>query len=162
MSFKASHWAVHEVQNLKPQERLLLLILAEHTDDRDCVWPSQDRLADKMEMSLPTLRRCLRRLEKLGLLTVIDEPADTPWTTDVYQLHVGATPDWGALKDSSRGSHSTRPHGQGESASKPMGQHVKVHKGKVTARKVSEVVNYVTHLTLAISTLSDALSSWFS
>ena len=32
MSFQASHWTLHEVQDLKPQERLLLLVLAEHAD----------------------------------------------------------------------------------------------------------------------------------
>ena len=37
--------------------------------DHNCVWPSQDRLADKMGISLSALRRYLRSLEKLRLLT---------------------------------------------------------------------------------------------
>ncbi len=76
----------------------------------------------------------------------MDKPADTPRTTDVYQLHIGATPDQGALKDSSQGSHPAESHGKGEAAFKPVSQHVKVYKGKVTTQKVSEVVNYATPL----------------
>lgn len=101
MNFKAAHWAVHEVGGLKPLERLLLLVLAEHADDRDCVWSSQDRLAHMMGTSPSTLRRCLGRLERLGLLTheyrwAMDESTDTLRMKDVYQLHVGAAPDWAA------------------------------------------------------------------
>lgn len=104
MSLKAAHWVVHEARGLKPLERLLLLVLAEHADDRDRVWPSQDRLAHMVGTSPSTLRRCLRRLERLGLLThecqwAIDESTDTLRMTDVYQLHVGTQPTRGALKD---------------------------------------------------------------
>ena len=92
MSLKAAHWAVHEARGLKPLERLLLLVLAEHADDRNRVWPSQDRLAHMVGTSPSTLRRCLRRLERLGLLThecqwAIDESTDMLRMTDVYQLH---------------------------------------------------------------------------
>lgn len=118
MSFKASHWAVHEVRGLRPVERVLLLVLAEYADDRDCAWPSQDRLADNVETSLSTLRRCLARLETLGLLTrehrwVMDEAGDTHRATNVYQLHVGATPDWSRLEDGSSGARRVGAAGSG-------------------------------------------------
>ena len=167
MSFKASHWAVHEVGGMKPLERLLLLVLAEHAEDRDCVRPSPDRLAHMMGKSPSTLRHCLGRLEKLGLLTheyqwVIDESTNTLRLKDVYQLHVGATPARGALKDCSWDSHPIGPHRQSESAPKPVGQHIKAHKCKVTVRKVGDVVNYAARLALSVSTLADILSNWFS
>ena len=167
MSFKASHWAVHEVRGLKPLERLLLLVLAEHADDRDCVWPSQDRLAHMMGTSPSTLRRCLGRLERLDLLTheyrwAMDESTDTLRMKDVYQLHVGATPYWGGPRDGSQGSRTTGPHRQSESAPKPTDQHIKTRKGKATLRQVGDVVNYATRLALTVSTLADALSNWFS
>ena len=150
MNFKAAHWAVHEVGGLKPLERLLLLVLAEHADDRDCVWSSQDRLAHMMGTSPSTLRRCLGRLERLGLLTheyrwAMDESTDTLRMKDVYQLHVGAAPDWAAPSDSSQGSRPTGPH-----------------KGKATLRQVGDVVNYATRLALNVSALAEALSNWFS
>ena len=118
MSFKASHWAVHEVRGLRPVERVLLLVLAEYADDRDCAWPSQDRLADNVETSLSTLRRCLVRLEALGLLTrghrwVMDEAGDTHRATNVYQLHVGATPDWSRLEGGSSGARRAGAAGSG-------------------------------------------------
>jgi hypothetical protein len=118
VSFKASHWAVHEVRGLRPVERVLLLVLAEYADDRDCAWPSQDRLADNVETSLSTLRRCLARLEALGLLTrghrwVMDEAGDTHRATNVYQLHVGATPDWSRLEGGSSGARRAGAAGSG-------------------------------------------------
>ena len=102
MSFRASHWAVHEVRGLRPVERIILLVLSEYADDTDCAWPSQDRLADDVETSVSTLRRCLVRLEALGLLTreqrwVMDERGDTHRASNVYRLRVGALPDWDAV-----------------------------------------------------------------
>lgn len=167
MSLKAAHWAVHEARGLKPLERLLLLVLAEHADDRDRVWPSQDRLAHMVGTSPSTLRRCLRRLERLGLLThecqwAIDESTDTLRMTDVYQLHVGTQPTRGALKDCLRLSHPTGPHRPRESASKPVDHHIEAHKRKVTVRKVGNVVNYAARLALTVITLADTLNNWFS
>ncbi len=167
MNLKAAHWAVHEVRGLKPPERLLLLVLAEHADDRDRVWPSQDHLAHMMGTSPSTLHHCLERLEKLGLLTheyqwAIDESTNTLRLKDVYQLHVGATPARGTLRDCSWDSHPIGPHRQSESASKPVDQHIEAHKSKVTVREVGDVVNYAARLALTVSTLADTLSNWFS
>ena len=167
MSLKAAHWAVHEVRGLKPQERLLLLVLAEYADDRNRVWSSQDRLARMVGTSSSTLRRCLRRLERLGLMTheywwAMDESTDTLRMKDVYQLHVGAAPDWAAPSDSSQGSRPTGPHRQSESAPKPVDRHIKARKGKATLRQVGDVVNYATRLALNVSALAEALSNWFS
>ena len=167
MSFKASHWAVHKVRGLEPLERLLLLVLAEHADDHDCVRLSQDRLAHMMGTSPSTLRRCLGRLERLDLLTheyrwAMDESTDTLRLTDVYQVHIGAAPDWGAPRNGSQGSRPTGPHRQSESAPKPTDQHIKTREGKATLRQMGDVVNYATRLALTVSTLADALSNWFS
>ena len=167
MSLKAAHWAVHEARGLKPLERLLLLVLAEHADDRNRVWPSQDRLAHMVGTSPSTLRRCLRRLERLGLLThehrwVMDESTNTLQMKDVYHLHVGATPYWAAPRDGSQGSHPTGPHKPSESAPKPVDQRLKARKGKATLRQVGDVVNYATRLALNVSALAEALSNLFS
>ena len=45
--------------------------------------------------------------------------------------------------------------------SKPKGRHVEVRKGKVTARKVSDVLTGVARLIRAIGVLVDALGKWF-
>ena len=44
--------------------------------------------------------------------------------------------------------------------SKPKGRNAKVRRGKVTARKVSEVLNAVARLIRAVGVLVDALSKW--
>ena len=44
--------------------------------------------------------------------------------------------------------------------SKPTGRRAEVHKGKVTARKVSEVLTAVARLIRAVGVLVDALSTW--
>ena len=44
--------------------------------------------------------------------------------------------------------------------SKPKGRRAHVRKGKVTARKVSEVLNAVARLIRAVGVLVDALSKW--
>ena len=44
--------------------------------------------------------------------------------------------------------------------SKPKGRRAHVRKGKVTARKVSEVLNAVARLVRAVGVLVDALSKW--
>ena len=167
MSFKASHWAVHKVRGLEPLERLLLLVLAEHADDRDCVWSSQDRLAHMVGTSPSTLRRCLARLERLGLLThenrwAMDESTDTLRLTDGYQVHIGAAPDWGTPRNGSQGSRPTGPRRQSESAPNPVDRHIKARKGKAALRQVGDVAKYSTRLALDVITFADALSNWFS
>ena len=44
--------------------------------------------------------------------------------------------------------------------SKPRGRRAEVRKGKVTARKVSEVLNSIARLVRAVGVLVDALSKW--
>ena len=44
--------------------------------------------------------------------------------------------------------------------SKPRGRRAEVRKGKVTARKVSEVFDPVARLIRAVGVLVDALSTW--
>ena len=44
---------------------------------------------------------------------------------------------------------------------KPKGRHVKVRRGKGTARKVSELINAIARLIRAVSVLVDALGRWF-
>ena len=45
-------------------------------------------------------------------------------------------------------------------ASKPKGRRTHVRKGKVTARKVSDILNSIARLVRAVGVLVDALSKW--
>ena len=44
--------------------------------------------------------------------------------------------------------------------SKPKGRRAHVHKGKVTARKVSDILNSIARLIRAVGVLVDALRKW--
>ena len=46
--------------------------------------------------------------------------------------------------------------------SKPKGRRAHVRKGKVTARKVSDVLTSIARLIRAVGVLVNALSKWFS
>ena len=46
--------------------------------------------------------------------------------------------------------------------SKPKGRRTHVRKGKVTARKVSDVLTSIARLIRAVGVLVNALSKWFS
>ena len=46
--------------------------------------------------------------------------------------------------------------------SKPKGRRAHVRKGKVTARKVSDILNSIARLVRAVGVLVDALSKWIS
>ena len=46
--------------------------------------------------------------------------------------------------------------------SKPKARNAKVRRGKVTARKVSEVLTSIARLIRAVGVLVNALSKWFS
>jgi len=58
-----------------------------------------------------------------------------------------------------RGSRGARE--EVGAVSKPKGRHAKVRKGKVTARKVSDVLISAARLIRAIGVLVDALGKWF-
>lgn len=97
MSFRAVHWALHEVKGVSMGHKLLLVTLSEYADDTDCAWPSQETLAGVLECSVSTIRRSLKALISWGLIDreerwVMDDDGNTHRATNVYRLHVGAQP----------------------------------------------------------------------
>lgn len=100
MSFRAVHWALHEVKGVSMGHKLLLVTLGEYADDTDRAWPSQETLASVLECSVSTIRRSLKALVSWGLIDredrwVMDEEGNTHRATNVYWLHVGAQPQGG-------------------------------------------------------------------
>ena len=101
MSFRAVHWALHEVKGVSMGHKLLLVTLGEYADDVDCAWPSQETLAGVLECSVSTIRRSLKALISWGLIDrekrwVMDDDGNTHRATNVYRLHVGAQPMQGS------------------------------------------------------------------
>lgn len=114
MSFRAVHWALHEVKGVSMGHKLLLVTLGEYADDTDCAWPSQETLAGVLECSVSTIRRSLKALISWGLIDreerwVMDDDGNTHRATNVYRLHVGAQPVQGGDDASEDPSGDSEP-----------------------------------------------------
>lgn len=92
MSVRASTWA-WSLEEVMGSEALVLLALADQANDEGLCWPSQEKLAPKARQSVNTLRRSLRSLEKMGLLTTITRSSTRGRRSNLYLLHIGAKPD---------------------------------------------------------------------
>ena len=92
MSVRASTWA-WSLEEVMGSEVLVLLALADQANDEGFCWPSQEKLAPKARQSVSTLRRSLRSLEKMGLLTTITRSSTRGRRSNLYLLHIGAKPD---------------------------------------------------------------------
>lgn len=92
MSVRASTWA-WSLEEVMGSEALVLLALADQANDEGFCWPSQEKLAPKARQSVSTLRRSLRSLEKMGLLTTITRSSTRGRRSNLYLLHIGAKPD---------------------------------------------------------------------
>lgn len=92
MSVRASTWA-WSLEKVMGSEALVLLALADQANDEGLCWPSQEKLAPKARQSVSTLRRSLRSLEKMGLLTTITRSSTRGRRSNLYLLHIGAKPD---------------------------------------------------------------------
>lgn len=126
MSFRAVHWALHEVKGVSMGHKLLLVTLGEYADDTDCAWPSQETLAGVLECSVSTIRRSLKALISWGLIDreerwVMDDDGNTHRATNVYRLYVGAQPMQGS-NDAPQG-----PSGDPESCDVRPGQGIPVN-----------------------------------
>lgn len=80
MSLEAMKWALQDApiphSTTHIRERLVLVYLADrHNVDTGVCWPSIGRIARDLGVSEPTVRKALRELETLGLIT----PASPDW-----------------------------------------------------------------------------------
>ena len=92
MSVRVLSWA-WSLEEVMGSEALVLLALADQANDEGLCWPAQEKLAPKARQSVSTLRRSLRSLEKMGLLTTITRSSTRGRRSNLYLLHIGAKPD---------------------------------------------------------------------
>ena len=91
MSWQATAWAVKQKTG-SAGCKLLLLTLANYSDDTGCCWPGQDALKNDTEQSLDTIQRQLKRLEGLGLIRKIVRPMGPGrWSSRTYFLNLTVT-----------------------------------------------------------------------
>ncbi|WP_163833349.1 helix-turn-helix domain-containing protein [Spartinivicinus ruber] len=90
MSIQAMSW-VFTLSKLEPYKKIVLLSLADNANDQGYCWPSMDTIAHKSSMSKQTVRRHLKSLEELNLITKQQRTrANGATSTNGFFLHVGA------------------------------------------------------------------------
>ena len=97
------HWLLHE-RTVSALGVRLYMILRQHTDARATCYPSRQRLAMLLGVSLPTLDRAREQLVECGAVCVTQRRADSlKWLSNVYHVH------WNRLVDCGWGSQETLP-----------------------------------------------------
>ncbi len=93
MSIRAVDWALKSVTGLKKGEKLVLVALANYSDENNACWPAQRELAKKTGLRRETVNRCLKSLEEKGLLkskfSSLLENTKNGGTTKHYEIFVG-------------------------------------------------------------------------
>ncbi|WP_319568977.1 helix-turn-helix domain-containing protein [Cohaesibacter marisflavi] len=90
MSVRASNWA-WGLQSVSGTTKLVLMALADCANHEGVCWPSNDTISEKAVASAATVRRCVARLEALGLIMRVERKrADGSQTSNVYYLQIGS------------------------------------------------------------------------
>jgi hypothetical protein len=88
MSIKAMNWA-WSVRGLRPAEKLVLMKLADHSNDDGTCWPGKASLSENCEISKRTTDAVILRLQDLGLIKVQKRPGeDGRHKSNLYFLNV--------------------------------------------------------------------------
>lgn len=69
--------------------KFVLMALADQADDRGYCWPSQQLIAQKVAMGERTVRRHIKTLRELGLVTPRVRSSTRGRRSNGYQLHIG-------------------------------------------------------------------------
>ncbi|WP_319499315.1 helix-turn-helix domain-containing protein [uncultured Cohaesibacter sp.] len=93
MSVKASNWA-WQLQCVKGMTKLVLMALADSADDDGFCWPKLETLAFKACTSKSTVKRAVRDLSDLGLVTVEHRTRQNGSSaSNYYTINIGFVPD---------------------------------------------------------------------
>lgn len=92
MSITAIAWA-WTINGLGPDPKFVLMALADQADDTGYCWPSQRLIAQQVEMGERTVRRHLKTLQEVGLLTATVRSSSDGRRSEAYRLNVGAQLD---------------------------------------------------------------------
>jgi len=71
MSLEAILWALRDVKDVTPTQKLILIGLGNHVGPDGTCWPSQSVISEYTELSRETIYRNLSDLEKRGLIRSI-------------------------------------------------------------------------------------------
>jgi predicted transcriptional regulator len=89
MSFQAMAWAIK--QPIPCQDKMVLLVLANYANDDATCYPSVNRLSADCGLSESKVRKCVAKLEKLGLARRHMRIRAYGQTSNVYELDLSLT-----------------------------------------------------------------------
>ncbi|WP_201353841.1 helix-turn-helix domain-containing protein [Hydrogenimonas urashimensis] len=112
MSWDALSWASKQKTG-KPQKKLLLLLLADRSNDDGYCWPSLNRIVADSELSKKTVIKYLKELEADGFIRIIHRTKDGTSLPNHYQINMnGVVKDaGGVVEDVHQGSVGATPGG---------------------------------------------------
>jgi predicted transcriptional regulator len=86
------NWA-RAIRGLSMSERLVLFSLADFANQSAQCWPSQDKIAEELEVSSRTVWAALKRLTEAGIITRESRTRpDGSRTSDMFTLNMGQEP----------------------------------------------------------------------
>jgi hypothetical protein len=99
---------VWESETLDPYERLVMLSLADHSNDDGICYPSMRRLCDRTGMKIRGVQNVVKRLTEAGYITV--EMNKGRAGSNLYKVNPTPAPDAGAQDMHPRTECTTPPH----------------------------------------------------
>ncbi len=92
MSLHSLSWAMQQ-QGLKPTEKLILLVLADHADNSGTCFPSMNRIAELVGVKRRSIAKNMAILEDRGLMQRVPRTRpDGSLTSNAFVLSVGDVP----------------------------------------------------------------------
>jgi hypothetical protein len=88
MSFTAMALASKQITG-NPTRKLILLLLADRANEQGICWPSLQTIARDCELSVATVKRQIKELEKLGLLQIKHVKTCGAYASNQYLLSLG-------------------------------------------------------------------------
>lgn len=115
MSFLAYRWAFTQIKNLdEPTQKLVLLALAERANHQNECHPSADRTAADLNICVRSVRRSLKKLAEIGLISIRPRANDSSiFTLNLDQVGDKKSPTAGEIS----GAWVTKSHFRGDKKS---------------------------------------------
>lgn len=88
MSVLAITWAWQQ-KGINPTDKLVLVALADHSDDKGTCWPGMESIAEKTGLTRRTVINSISRLEETGIVKKQQRTANGFKISNVYTLSIG-------------------------------------------------------------------------
>lgn len=136
MSLAMMSWAFLQ-KDLRPIEKIVLLVLSDYANDDGECYPGQAKIAERADCSERTVRTALKSLAERGLISSVERRRDDGYrTSNLYILNIPGRAD-SAGEDSYRQNEGTSPAKTGDLTGKNDTPHRKLFAGQEPLDKPS-------------------------